>query len=139
MEPDNVKSPSQLAEEARQTGHDALVAAQGYAQESKRIGSEVVQSIRSGISDARETGSEALDTVKGLSSDARDLSRDAAKTGKAYATDALHAAGAKVQHAKDACTQYIAEEPVRATLLAAASGAILTSLMLRLMRGRRRY
>jgi hypothetical protein len=137
MESDNIKSPSQLAEEARQTGHDALLAAQGYAGESKRIGGEVADSIRTGVSDARETGSEAVDTVRGLSSDARDLSKDALRTGKAYVSGATQAAGAKVQQAKDACTQYIAEEPVRATLMAMAGGAILTSLMLRLMRGRR--
>jgi hypothetical protein len=43
----------------------------------------------------------------------------------------------RVTHAKVSCLHYIAEEPVRASLAAAATGAALMTLLLSLMRGSR--
>jgi len=145
MESDNVKTPSQLADEARQTGRDALQAVQGYAQESGRIGRDAALSIRSSVEDAKEVGLQAAGTVAGLSNDAKDIARDAASTGKAYAKDAVNATGRKIRdfrghvtHAKESCEQYVAEQPVRASLIAMAAGALVTSLLLSVVRGRRR-
>jgi ElaB/YqjD/DUF883 family membrane-anchored ribosome-binding protein len=145
MESEHVKTPAQLAEEARQTGRDAVEAAQGYAAEARRVGAEAVESIRPSLEDARATGREGLDTVRGLANDARDIAGDAAATGRAYAKDAVNAAGRKLHDAKDqfdharqACVQYIADEPVKAALISAAAGAVLTTLALSLLRGRRR-
>jgi hypothetical protein len=145
MESDNVKTPSQLAGEVKQTAHDALQAAQGYAQESGRIGRDAVQSIRSNVEDAKEVGLQAAGTVAGLSNDAKDIARDAAQTGKVYAKDAVNATGRKIRdfrgqvnHARESCVQYVADQPVRASLIAMAAGAVVTSLLLSTMRGRRR-
>jgi ElaB/YqjD/DUF883 family membrane-anchored ribosome-binding protein len=146
MESDNVKTPAELADEAKQTAREALLAARGYVQESRRIGKDAVQSIRSNLEDAKETGLQAMDTVEGLSSDVRDIAKDAAATGRAYAQNAVNATGRKlrdrkgqVTHAKDSCEQYVAKEPVRASLIAAATGAVLMTLMLWLTRSRQRY
>jgi hypothetical protein len=145
MEPDDPKTPSQLAEEAETIRREALQALQGYAQESKRIGQDTLRSLGENTEDAKATGREALDTVRGLSNDAKDLGKDAAETGKTYARNAVNAAGAKIRSfrervddAKADCARYIAEEPVRATLYAAAAGAALTALLLATGRGRRR-
>lgn len=137
MPSDPIKTPSEIADEARQTASDAFVAAQGYARESGRIGREGMQSIRATVEDAMITGSEAVDTVAGLSNDTADIVKDAAATGRAYARNAVSATGRRlrdwkgqVDHAKESCTQYIADEPVRSTLVAAAGGAVLMTLLL---------
>ncbi|MDM0026395.1 hypothetical protein [Variovorax saccharolyticus] len=95
--------------------------------------------------EARQAGRDGLDTVRGLASDARDIAGDAAATGRAYAKDAVNAAGRKLhdargqfEQARQACMTYIADEPVKAALISAAAGAVLTTLALSLLRGRRR-
>ena len=114
-----VKTPSEVAAEARQASHDAVEAVQGHA-------------------------AEALDTAKGVAADAQDIARDAAATGKVYARGALDAAGQKlgllqdkVAAAQDSCTRYIAQEPVKSTMMAVAGGALLTGLLMAALRGRR--
>ena len=47
MESENVKTPAQLAEEARQAGRDAVDAAQGYAAEARRVGADAVEPMTS--------------------------------------------------------------------------------------------
>lgn len=144
MATDNVKTPSELADEARQTARDAVQAAQGYARESGRIGRDAAQSIRWTVEDAKDTGGQALDTVKALSSDAADIAKDAAGVGRAYARNAIGATGrtlrdwkGQVSHAKERCKQYVADQPVRSSLIAVASGAVLMTLMLPLIKKRR--
>ena len=146
MESDNVKTPAQPADEARRVGRDGAEAAQGYAPEARRVGADAMQSIRPSIEDAKATGREGLDTMRGIGGDARDIGGDAPATGRAYAKDAVNAAGKKLhdaqgrmQRTRDACTQFIADEPVKAALVAAASGAVLTTLLMSALRGRRRY
>ena len=146
MEPDNVKTPAEIAEEAKQTGRDALQAAQGYAQESKQIGRDAAQSIRSNLEDAKAMGLQAADTVAGLAGDVRDIAKDAADTGNAYVKSAVNATGqkmrdlkVKVTQARANCEQYIADQPVRSMLVAAAGGAVAMALLLLLLRGSRRY
>ncbi|PNG58889.1 MULTISPECIES: hypothetical protein [unclassified Variovorax] len=146
MATDNVKSPAELADEAQQTARDALEAAKGYAQESGRISRDAAHSIRSTVEDVRETGGEALDTVRGLSHDAADIARSAGTAGRVYARKAVGATGRKlrdwqgqVDEVKESCTRYIANEPVRSTLIAAGGGALLMTLLLSMMKRRRHY
>ncbi|MBT2305268.1 hypothetical protein J7E70_33225 [Variovorax paradoxus] len=127
MATDNVRTSSGLADEAEQTAQEALEAAQGYARESGRIAKDAIPSIRSNVEE-----------------DAKEIAKDAAVTGRAYARNAVNATGRKIRdfkgqvtHAKDSCLQYIAEEPVRASLTAAATGAVLMTLLLSLTRGSR--
>lgn len=114
-----VKTPSDIAAEARERGHEAAQAMQWQ-------------------------GAEALDTAKGIAADARDIAHDASETGKVYARDAVDAAGRKlgvwqdkVTAAQECCTRYIAQEPVKSTLIAVATGALLTGLLMSAVRGRR--
>lgn len=116
---EDVKTPSEVAEEARQAGRDAMNAAQGHA-------------------------AEALDTAMGVAADAKDVARDATATGKAYARSAMDAAGEKLgvlqdkmAAAQESCTRYIGQEPVKATMMAVAGGALLTGLLMAALRGRR--
>jgi len=127
MATDNVNTSSGFAE---QTAQEALQAAQGYARESGRIARDAIPSIRSNAEDAKEG--------------AKEIAKDAASTGRAYARNAVNATGRKIRdfkgqvtHAKDSCLQYVAEEPVRASLAAAATGAALMTLLLSLTRGSR--
>lgn len=145
MATDNILSPSELADEARQFGGDALQAAQGYAQESGRIGGDALRSIRASVEDAREMGGRAADTAAAISADVKDVARDAGATGRAYARDAVHAAGQKIRHLKERvgdakanCAKYVADEPVRASLIAIAAGALATTMLLFAFRRSRR-
>ena len=146
MEPDKVKTPAELAEDARQTGREALEAAHGFAQEGTQIGNDTAQSIRSNLEDAKAIGLQAADTVAGLASDMRGIARDAADTGKAYVKGAVNATGQKMRDLKSKATQvradaeqYIADQPVRSMLVAAAGGAVAMALLLLLLRESRRY
>lgn len=114
-----VKTPSELADEARQAGRDAMSAVQGQA-------------------------AEALDTAEGVAADAKDVAQDATAAGKAYARGAVEAASEKlgvlqdkVAAAQESCTRYIAQQPVKATMMAVAGGALLTGLLMAAVRGRR--
>ncbi|MBT2325163.1 hypothetical protein J7E62_22795 [Variovorax paradoxus] len=120
MESNNLRTPSRFTEDAETMGGEALLAAQGYAQGSGRTGSDAAASIRA---DAEE----------------------AADTGRTYAKDAVNATGRKLRDfrgrlddAKASCARYVADQPVRSTLVAAAAGALLTTLLLSLVRGRGR-
>jgi len=119
MRPDDLKTPEELAQDAAQ-------AAQGYASGAATIDSNAFQSIRSNVEDAKATGQEALDAAKG------------------FAKDAVNAAGKKIEdltgqinHLKARSTQHIADDPVRSIVYAAIGGALLTALLLALMRERR--
>ena len=143
---DDAKTPSQLADEARQTGRDASKAASGIADEAKSIANDTVQALRSSAADAKATAGEAIDTVRGVAADAKDVAADAVGTGKAYARNAVNETGKKITsfreqaaHWQESCAKQIAAEPVKSVLIAAAGGALLAGLLLAFDRSGRRY
>ncbi|MBU1359774.1 MAG: hypothetical protein KJ901_13590 [Gammaproteobacteria bacterium] len=145
MDSNEIKSPSRIADEAETAGREAFQATQGYARESKRIGRNTVESIRANVDDARQTGREAMDAIQGLSSDAKEIGKDALNTGRVYARDAVNATGGKIrdlrgrmEDARESAERYVAEEPVRAMLIAAGCGALVMALLLAAA-GRRPY
>jgi ElaB/YqjD/DUF883 family membrane-anchored ribosome-binding protein len=86
-------------------------------------------------------GHDAASAARSYVRDARQTGKDAIETGRAYAKDAVNAAGKKVADIKDQLStarkqseQYIMDQPVRATLIAAAGGAVLTALLVSFMR-----
>ena len=90
----------------------------------------------------------AKDAASDYADDAKDTARSAVESTKAYAKSAVSAASRKfddvrgqVEEVKQKSTAYIADEPVRAVMIAAAGGALLTALFLVAMRGggSRRY
>lgn len=143
---DDAKTPSQLADEARQAGRDASTAASGLADEAKTIAGDTVQALRSSASDAKATAGEALDTVRGIAADAKDVAADAVGTGRVYAQDAVNEVGRRIVNLREraaewqeSCAKQIAAEPVKAVLIAAAGGALLAGLLLAFDRSGRRY
>jgi hypothetical protein len=61
---------------------------------------------------------------------------------RAYAKDAVNASGKRIRHVRERWAglrwqgeHYITDQPVRAALVAAAGGAILTALFVALLRG----
>jgi ElaB/YqjD/DUF883 family membrane-anchored ribosome-binding protein len=145
MNPDNVKSPSQLADEARGTAGDALDTAKNFAQASRAVSDDALSSVKDSLQDsaddAKVLGHDAASAARSYVRDARQTGKDAIETGRAYAKDAVNAAGKKIADIKDQLStarkqseQYIMDQPVRATLIAAAGGAVLTALLVSFMR-----
>lgn len=143
---EDAKTPSQLADEARQTGQDLSKAAGGFAGEAKAIAGDTVQTLRSSVADAKATAGEAIDTARGVAADAKDVAADAVDTGKAYARNAVNESGRKIASFKDqaaqwqeSCVKQIAADPVKSVLIAAAGGALIAGLLLAFDRSQRRY
>ena len=143
---EDAKTPSQLADEARQIGRDASEAASGIADEAKSIASDAAQALRASAADAKATAGEALDTVRGVAADAKDALADTIGTGRTYAQNAVNEAGKKIVGFKEraalwqaSCSKQIAREPVKSVLVAAAGGALLAGLLLAFDRSERRY
>lgn len=147
LNPSNeIKSPAELAEEAKQVGQDAVHAAQGYVSVARDIGNDARDAVRPSLQDAKFAAGELGDAAKGLANDAKDVAGDAAATGRAYARGAARVASKKmadlrgqVDQLQQDCTRYIAQEPVKATLISAAGGALLMGLLMSFARSPRRY
>ncbi len=125
---DDAKTPSQLADEA------------------KAVAGDTAQALRSGLNDVKATAGEAMDTARGVAADAKDVAADAVDTGRAYARNAVNESGKKISSLKEqaaqwqaSCEKQIAADPVKAVLVAAAGGALLTGLALAFARSQRRY
>jgi hypothetical protein len=146
MEYDETKTPSQLADEARQTGRDAADAAQAFAAGTASVASHAAHSIRSVAQDARATGKEALDSAADVAGEAGKVAADAARTGRVYARAAVNSTGRRmvdwkqrVATANESCARFVADEPVKALWITALASSLLTALAMTAMRGGRRY
>lgn len=145
MQSDHVKTPSELANELKQTGQAAADTAKNIAEASKSIGTDAINSVKSSADDAKQLGRDAVDLAAAYAHEAAETGSDAVDTGRAYAKDAVNAAGRKIRdlrgqlHAtRERGEQFVADQPVRAALIAAAGGAVFTALLLSLMRNSRR-
>ncbi|MEJ8847838.1 hypothetical protein [Variovorax rhizosphaerae] len=144
---DTTKTPSQLADDARQAGRDAAEAAQAFATGTATVASHAAHSIRSVAQDAKATGKEALDNAADVADEAKKVAVDAARTGRAYARDAVNSTGRKmvdwkgrVANANESCARFVADEPVKALWITAIASSLLTALvMTALGSGRRRH
>ena len=126
MDSNKLEEPARLADQAMQTGRDAIEAAQGYASAARRTGQAAAHSIRNQMDDALEFSEQAQRTANA----ALDASR-------AYARHAVDAAGRRAGHIGDRISQagnqgvrYVADQPVRAALVLAAGAAVLAGLAL---------
>lgn len=139
---DDIKTPADIAEEAKQAGRDATTAASGLVKDAQAIGSNTVQALRPAMEDAKATAREAADTAKGLASDAKDIAGDALHTARDYARSATAVASeklgelkAKASDAQVVAARYIADEPVKSVLIGMAAGALFAALVMHLGRG----
>ncbi len=109
------KTPSQLADDVRQTAQDAAETTRAYAQNAVNAAGEKVRELRR---DA-EPGVEQL-AARVQQAVQRGL--DAASTTSARAHR-------RIEQAADVTGRYISDQPVRSVLLAAAAGAAITALI----------
>lgn len=143
---DDIKTPSQIAEEARRTGQNAADAAGQLANETRANAAGTVQALRPAIDDTKATGRDALGTAKVLASDAKAIAGDAWNTARSYARNASGIAGeklgdlkARVSGFQETTARRIADEPLKAVAIGAAAGALLAALVLRRGRSKRSY
>jgi hypothetical protein len=113
MDNDDVKTARQYAEDAKQAAREAADSARNFAQASV----DAAASIRQGISDGART----------------------------YARDAVNATGRRIGVEHDRLEamrrlgeRYVSDQPVRAALVAAVGGALLTAIFIALLNGGRR-
>ena len=100
--------------------------------------------VRRATEDADSMGRKAADAAQGYLQDAQAKASAAAQAGKAYAKDAVNAAGKKIDSMKGQAAdlkqrgmQFASDEPMKAVAYAAAGSAVLTAILISLMRGRR--
>jgi ElaB/YqjD/DUF883 family membrane-anchored ribosome-binding protein len=120
-----VKTPSQLAEDARQTAADAIDTTRAYAQNAVNAAGEKVRDLRR---DAEPGGEQLAARVQ----QAVQRGLDAASTTSARAQRRL-------EQAADVTGKYIADQPMRSVLIAAAAGAAITALIVLASRRRDDY
>lgn len=134
---DEIKTYSQIADEARQTGQNAANAAGQLANQAQANAASTAQALRPVLDDAKATGRDALNTAKGLASDAKEIASDTWNTARSYAKKASGVAGEKLSDFQETVARRIADEPFKAVALGAAAGALLATLIMRRGRDRR--
>lgn len=135
MDPNTLRTASELAADAEQISGDAKQAAQGYVSESRRIINDAAASIRPKAQEFKDLASEAADTAAGLARDAGDLSRSATRTAKVYASQGAQVARDRMVRMAGTTRQYVADNPLLATLAAVATGAAIMVLMRHSLKG----
>ena len=111
---------------------EASAASSQYADEAADAASHALESTRQFANQAFE---KAGQKVRDLRSGVQDI----ASRGMSTVSDATVAAQERLGRAAQATTRYVAEEPVKAALIAAAVGAAVAALVIALRRERRPY
>jgi len=116
----------------------------GQSGESSQTGGGAGASMRKAADDADNLARRAADAAQGYLQDAKAKASAAVQTGKAYAQDAVNAAGEKIDSMKGQAAdlkqrgmQFAADEPMKAVAYAAIGSAVLTAVLILLMRERR--
>ena len=109
------KTAAELADEIRQTANDAVETTRAYAQNAVNAAGEKVRDIRR---DAEPTMEQIAARVQ-----------QAVQRGLESATKTSARAQRRIEEAADVTGRYIADQPVRSVLLAAAAGAAITALI----------
>jgi len=116
------KTPSELADDLRQTANDAMDTTRTYAQNAVNAAGEKVRDMRR----------EAEPTMEQLAARVQ----QAVQRGLDSASRTSARAQRQFEVAADRTGQYIADQPVRSILLAAAAGAAITALLVLATRSR---
>src|SRR3954467_9135411 len=115
----------QLADDPRQTANDAIESTRAYAQNAVNAAGEKVR-------DLRREAEPAVEQLAACVQQAVQRGLNAASTTSARAQRRLEAAA-------DVTGKYIADQPVRSVLVAAAAGAAITALIVLASRRRDDY
>jgi len=111
----NMKTASQLADEASKTTNDAIESTRAYAQNAVNAAGEKVR-------DLRREAEPTVEQIAARVQQAVQRGLDAASTTSARAQRRL-------EQAADVTGKYIADQPMRSVLIAAAAGAAITALI----------
>lgn len=109
------KTASELAEEYRQAAQDTVESTRAYAQNAVNAAGERVRDFRR----------EAEPTMEQIAARVQ----QAVQRGLESATKTSARAQRRIEEAADVTGRYIADQPVRSVLLAAAAGAAITALI----------
>jgi len=109
------KTPSQLADDARQTANEAVESTRAYAQNAVNAAGEKVRELR-------RDAEPAVEQLAAPVQQAVQRGLDAASTTGARAQR-------RIGQAADVTGRYISDQPVRSVLIAAAAGAAITALI----------
>ena len=109
------KTPSQLADDVRQTANEAMETTRAYAQNAVNAAGEKVR-------DLQRDAEPGVEQLAARVQQAVQRGLDAASTTSARAQRRLEAAA-------DVTGRYISDQPVRSVLIAAAAGAAITALI----------
>ena len=117
------KTPAQLADEASQAATEAIDSTRAYAQDAVNSAGEKVRNLRDGV---EPTVDQIAARVQG-----------AVQRGIEAASKTSARAQRQLEHAADVTGKYIADQPMRSVLVAAAAGAAITALIV--LASRRRH
>ncbi|MDQ0083990.1 MULTISPECIES: hypothetical protein [Variovorax] len=109
------KTPSQLADDVRQTAREAVETTRAYAQNAVNAAGEKVR-------DLQRDAEPGVEQLAARVQQAVQRGLDAASTTSARAQR-------RIEQAADVTGRYISDQPVRSVLLAAAAGAAITALI----------
>lgn len=109
------KTPSQLAEELRDSAQDAVDATRAYAQNAVDAAGQKVRNLRGDVEPAVEQIASRV--------------QQAVQRGLDAATKTSARAQQRFGEAADVTTRYISDQPVRSVVLAAVAGAAITALI----------
>ncbi|MDB5829656.1 MAG: hypothetical protein JWQ73_3876 [Variovorax sp.] len=115
MNTNTAKTPSQLADDARQTANDAIDTTRAYAQNAVNAAGEKVR-------DMKRDFEPSVEQLAARVQQAVQRGLDAASTTSARAQR-------RIEQAADVTGRYISDQPVRSVLVAAAAGAAITALI----------
>jgi len=119
------KSASQLTEEARQTANDAIESTRAYAQNAVNAAGERVRDLRGTVEPAVEQLASRV--------------QQAVQRGLEAASRSSTKASRQIEQAAEVTGKYIADQPMRSVLVAAAAGAAITALIVLASRRRDDY
>lgn len=119
------KTASEIADEARHTANDAIESTRAYAQNAVNAAGEKVRDLRGSVEPAVEQLAARVQQAvqRGLEAASRSSSR----------------ATRQFEQAAEVTGKYIADQPVRSVLVAAAAGAAITALIVLASRRRDDY
>lgn len=119
------KTPSQLADEAQSLGAEAVESTRTYAQNAVNAAGEKVREFRQGTGPAAEQLAARV--------------QEAVQRGLDAATKTSARAQRQFGQAANVTGKYIADQPMRSVLVAAAAGAAITALIVLASRRRDEY
>ncbi|MBV7539542.1 DUF883 family protein [Acidovorax sp. sic0104] len=121
-----------VADNARHLADDVLQSAQDAVQSTRKAANRSLEKAEEGVRTLRDQTDPVIDD---LAARAQAL----ASRGIDYCAETSARARRQVQHAAEATTRYVADEPAKSLVIAAASGALLATLVMWASRRRPAY